>query len=112
MILWVDAQLSPQTAKWIASHFSVSARSLHELGLLTAEDEQIFNAARAADAIVMTKDSDFVRLLEQHGSPPKIIWLTCGNTSNAALEVILAKHLSTALNLLATGESLVEIGTP
>jgi len=58
------------------------------------------------------KSGDFVRLLEEHGSPPKVLWLTCGNTSDAALQQILERHLSTALNLFSQGENLVEIGAP
>jgi predicted nuclease of predicted toxin-antitoxin system len=61
---------------------------------------------------VLTKDSDFVRLLEQHGSPPKVLWLTCGNTSEAASQRLLSQHLATALSLLASGEDLVEAGSP
>ncbi|HEX8297344.1 MAG TPA: DUF5615 family PIN-like protein, partial [Chthoniobacteraceae bacterium] len=72
----------------------------------------IFTAARDAGAVLLTKDSDFIRLLEQHGSPPKILWLTCGNTSDAVLRKILEQHLSTALSLLDRGEDLVEIGSP
>jgi predicted nuclease of predicted toxin-antitoxin system len=112
MTLWVDAQLSPRTARWISDQFPASAAALRDLGLRDAEDEAIFTAARTAGAIVLTKDSDFIRLQEQHGSPPKIIWLTCGNTSDAALQAILKQHLGTALDLLAGGESLVEIGAP
>jgi predicted nuclease of predicted toxin-antitoxin system len=112
MKIWVDAQLSPRTARWIAAHFSTEAAPLRELNLRDAGDEDIFAAAREANAIVLTKDSDFVRLLEQHGSPPKILWLTCGNTSEAALQQILSQHLSTALGLLESGEDLVEIGSP
>ena len=112
MTIWVDAHLSPRTARWIASNFPVTAAPLRDLGLRDASDEEIFAAARTADALVLTKDSDFVRLLEQQGSPPKVLWLTCGNTSEAALQQILAQHLSTALGLLAGGEDLVEIGSP
>ncbi len=111
MTIWVDAQLSPQIASWISANFPVTAQPLRELGLRDSEDDAIFAAARTADVFVLTKDSDFVRLLEQHGSPPKILWLTCGNTSNAALQKILGQHLSTALGLLAGGEDLVEIGS-
>ena len=57
----------------------------------------------------MTKDSDFVDLVERLGSPPQIIWLTFGNTSNAQLKGILNTTLPRALEILATGESLVEI---
>jgi predicted nuclease of predicted toxin-antitoxin system len=37
----------------------------------------------------MTKDSDFVALLDRFGPPPQVIWITCGNTSNARLKEIL-----------------------
>ena len=112
MTIWVDAQLSPRTARWIAANFPVAAVPLREIGLRDAGDEEIFAAARTANAIVLTKDSDFVQLLEQQGSPPKIIWLTCGNTSESALQRILSQHLTTALGLLADDEDLVEIGSP
>jgi predicted nuclease of predicted toxin-antitoxin system len=111
MTIWVDAQLSPRIARWIAANFSLTAQPLREIGLRDAEDEVIFAAARAADVVVLTKDSDFIRLLEQHGSPPKVLWLTCGNTSDAALQLILGRHLSSALSLLDGGEDLVEIGS-
>lgn len=112
MNIWVDAHLSPRIARWISANFPIAAEPLREIGLRDAEDDDIFATARAAGVIVLTKDSDFVRLLEQHGSPPKIIWLTCGNTSNAALQRILGRNLSTALRLLDGGEDLVEIGAP
>ena len=110
--LWVDAHLSPRIARWISANFPVPAQPLRELGLRDADDDVIFAAARAAGVIVLTKDSDFLRLLEQRGSLPKVLWLTCGNTSDAALQQILGRHLATALSLLASGEDLVEIGSP
>ena len=86
MTIWVDAQLSPRIARWIEGNFPVTAVPLRDLGLRDAGDREIFAAGRIANAIVLTKDSDFVDLLDQQGSPPKIIWLTCGNTSEMALQ--------------------------
>jgi len=57
----------------------------------------------------MTKDSDFIDLVNRLGAPPQVIWLTCGNTSNARLRQILKKTLHQAMLLLASGESIVEI---
>ena len=73
------------------------------------KDYAIFMAARSANAIVLTKDFDFVDLLSKHGPPPKVIWLTCGNTSNARLQEILQLTLAQAIQRLETGEALVEI---
>ncbi|HZG52869.1 MAG TPA: DUF5615 family PIN-like protein [Pyrinomonadaceae bacterium] len=110
MSIWVDAQLPPAIAEWIGVNFSVPAVALRHLGLHDATDRAIFFAARRASAILMTKDSDFLRLLDELGSPPKIIWLTCGNTSNVRLRQILTKTLPRALSLLQS-EQLVEINS-
>ncbi len=47
----------------------------------------------------MTKDSDFVLLLDRLGAPPQVIWITCGNTSNARLKEILANNLPKGLEV-------------
>ena len=108
-IIWVDAHLSPAIATWITNTFGVTAVGLREIGLRDAEDAEIFEASRAQGVIVMTKDSDFVDLVDRLGSPPQIIWLTCGNTSNARLREILSATLPEALEILKAGEPLVEI---
>jgi predicted nuclease of predicted toxin-antitoxin system len=59
--------------------------------------------------VIMTKDSDFVRILDEQGPPPQVIWVTCGNTSNARLKRVLTTTLPKALDLLQAGERLVEI---
>ena len=109
MIIWIDAQLSPALAPWIEVTFGVEVRALRDLGLRDATDREIFRAAQVAGAIVMTKDSDFITLQHQYGTPPQIIWLTCGNTSNRYLRELLTRAFPQALALLRTGESLVEI---
>jgi Domain of unknown function (DUF5615) len=72
MILWIDAQLSAALAPWITQQFGIDAYSLKRLGYRDATDPVIFQAAREAGAVVMTKDSDFLRLLEQYGPPPQV----------------------------------------
>ncbi|MBE8995924.1 MULTISPECIES: DUF5615 family PIN-like protein [Microcystis] len=109
MTIWVDAHLSPAIATWISTTLEIETVALRDLGLREAEDTEIFQVAKARRAILMTKDSDFVDLVERLGSPPQIIWLTCGNTSNARLREILSETLPRALELLAAGETLVEI---
>ena len=75
-----------------------------------ASDQWIYDAARSAGAVVMTKDVDFVGLLERLGPSPQVLWVTCGNTSDARLREILGGVFGTALEMLATGEPLVEVG--
>lgn len=75
-----------------------------------AKDPSIYQAARDAAAVVMTKDSDFAELLGRLGPPPQVLWVTSGNTSNVRLREIPARVLPAALKLLEQGEPLVEIG--
>jgi predicted nuclease of predicted toxin-antitoxin system len=77
MTIWIDAQISPFIASWINDNFPMfTARSLRSLGLRDAMDSEIFEQAKKTNAILMSKDYDFVRLIELHGSPPKLIWIT------------------------------------
>jgi predicted nuclease of predicted toxin-antitoxin system len=87
----------------------VEAAAFRELGLRDAEDRAIFPAARQAGAVLMTKDSDFVDLVTRLGPPPQIVWLTCGDTTSAALRKLLADVWPRAAAFLAAGEPLVEV---
>jgi predicted nuclease of predicted toxin-antitoxin system len=110
MTIWIDAQLSPFIAAWINANFpGLNAKSLRSLGLRDASDHQIFQQARKADVILMSKDYDFVKLIDLHGSPPKLMWITCGNTSNARMCEILKGSLQKAIDLLQNDERVVEI---
>jgi predicted nuclease of predicted toxin-antitoxin system len=109
MIVWIDAQLSPALAGWLANRFGVEAEHVKDLGLVESSDPQIFAAARAKNAAVLTKDRDFVDLVKRHGPPPQIVWVTSGNTSNREMIRMLAATFHRALELLNAGETVVEI---
>jgi predicted nuclease of predicted toxin-antitoxin system len=76
--------------------------------LKTSSDTEIFEFAKEKNAIVITKDDDFLDLNIRFGSPPKIIWLTCGNTTKSRLKEIFIKHLGQSFELLKTSD-IVEI---
>jgi predicted nuclease of predicted toxin-antitoxin system len=109
VIIWVDAQLSPAVARWITESFGLEAHAVRDLGLRSAKDPEIFRAARQEGIVVMSKDSDFVDLVERLGPPPQILWVSCGNTSNVWLKQVLSTELPRALQLLERGEQVVEI---
>src|SRR4051812_8583658 len=112
MKIWFDTHLSPALAEWIPVRFGVEAVHVRRMSLQSAPDRVLYFAARQDGAIIMTKDSDFVRLHEQYGPPPSIIWLTVGNARKEALRRILDLRLEKALELIRGGESLVEISDP
>ncbi len=109
MKIWVDAQLPPTLANWLSATFSLEADALRDLSLRDAQDIEIFEAARTENAVIMTKDSDFIDLVCRLGTPPQILWLTCGNLTNRNLRKLLAATLSDALEQLRQGEMIVEI---
>lgn len=85
MTIWIDAQLSPDLATWFEQTSAITAVAVRDVGLRDATDEAIFQAARDANVVILTKDSDFVRLLERRGPPPQVVWVTCGITLASAM---------------------------
>ena len=109
MIIWIDAQLSPYLAPWLQETFHIEAKAVREIGLLSAKDREIYEAARVKNAVIMTKDSDFLTLLDELGPPPQVLWINCGNASTRVFKEILQQTLADALILLNQGEPIVEI---
>jgi len=109
MKILIDAQLPPTMATWLTETFGLEAVALRDLALRDAQDIEIFEAARSENAVIMTKDSDFIDLVCRLGSPPQILWLTCGNVTNRNLRQLLTAILPDALEQLRQGEMIVEI---
>lgn len=109
MKFWLDAQLPPQLAGWLASEFGVEASPLRDLGLRDAEDAEIFHQARQQDVVLISKDSDFVDLVSRFGTPPQLLWVTCGNVTNHRLQEVFGKSGNEAIKLLMEGQAIVEI---
>ena len=109
MTVWVDAQLSPRLAAWLTASLGVPAVHVRDLGLRDATDRAIFERARDAGAVVLTKDADFGALLERFGPPPQVLWITTGNTTEGHLEELLRRVWPKVQTLLAASEQLIEI---
>ncbi len=105
MVIWTDAHLSLALAPWLQATFGVKAAPLRALRLRDTEDAAIFAAARAAGAVLMTKDSDFVALLSRHGPPPRIVWLTCGNTQQRGAARNLGGDLASCRRVARNGRA-------
>ncbi len=90
--------------------YGVEAFSLRDLGLRDATDSEIFDAARQAGLVIISKDSDFVDLVSRHNAPPQLLWVTCGNVTNTKLQAAFDKTFAEALAALSAGQPIVEIG--
>ena len=109
MTLWLDAQISPFIAVTLSEMLEMEVVHVRDLGLRDSEDSQIFFRARRLGAIVLTKDSDFVDLVNRTGPPPQIVYLRCGNCSNKALIALLDLTLKAGIDRIKDGDSIVEI---
>lgn len=110
MTIWLDNQLPPALAGWRRATLAVECVPVRDLNLQRATDSAIFTAARDANVTVMTKDADFAALVHQHGAPPQVILVNCGNTSNVRLRQLIESTWPTILRMLERGERLVELG--
>lgn len=106
---WLDAHLSDKIAKFIEREFGFECRHIRTLGGRSLPDSEIFWKLRQDGNILLTKDSDFLEILLRFGPPPKIIWLTFGNTNNNRVNAILKQMLPDIVEKFQSGESLVEI---
>jgi predicted nuclease of predicted toxin-antitoxin system len=107
--VWVDAQLPPRLARWIAARGEVPAFHVFDLGMVTTADSTIFERARATGVVVVTRDRDFLALLDHHGPPPAVVWVNLGNCSNATLLARFEQHWDAVVRLIDSGEPLVEL---
>ncbi len=87
----------------------METKTLGSLGMRDASDREIFNAAKRDRASIITKDGDFVELVQRLGAPPRIIWVTCGNSTNEHLKQVFETTFAQAQTLLLSGASVVEI---
>jgi predicted nuclease of predicted toxin-antitoxin system len=74
-----------------------------------AEDIDIWNYALDNGYIIITKDNDFVDLLELNGFPPKVVLLKTGNNSSQALMELLMNIKPMIEDLDKNNYGLIEI---
>lgn len=104
----VDAQLPPALARWIASQ-GHDASHVFELGLTAADDPVIWECARSEQAVIISKDEDFLDHWLMSDTPVALIWIRRGNCSNRALMEWLEPLWPDAVGRLEQGEKLIEL---
>ncbi len=78
MKLLFDENLSPTLAQMLAGEYAGSAH-VKTVGLLGADDQQVWGHARVHGFAIVSKDTDFRERSFVEGHPPKVIWLDVGN---------------------------------
>lgn len=102
----VDAQLPPALCGWLHARGHEAAH-VSEIGMIAASDEEIARRASFDDAILVSKDEDFVtlRLPDRFA----FVWLRCGNATNRALAAWLEPRWAEIEDWLSRGERFVEV---
>ena len=94
MKILLDANISWKLVNKLGPIFGECAH-VDLIGLnVPANDIDIWDYALENGYIIITKDNDFVDLLEVHGFPPKVVLLKTGNNSSKVLENLLITHLT------------------
>ncbi|HRO43036.1 MAG TPA: DUF5615 family PIN-like protein [Flavipsychrobacter sp.] len=101
--LWLDHNFSPIIAKWLKEETGWTVKSSYILGFNAASDLDIYAKARAkGNVIIISKDSDFAEILAVRGSPPKLINIKTGNSSNKAMFEFLKSNLPKAIRIITS----------
>lgn len=102
MVFLVDAQLPYQLKLWLlAKGFdTIHTRDLPAQNLTS--DRAIAQIADTEQRIVITKDSDFLKLHVLEQRPAQLLMLTTGNIVNQQLLVLFEQNFETALQMFGS----------
>ncbi len=88
LTLLFDQNLSRRLVGRLADVFPESSHvQLH--GLAEKTDTEIWELAKANGFCIVTQDADFAERSWLYGSPPKIVWLRCGNSPTYQVEALI-----------------------
>ncbi|GAB4214959.1 MAG: DUF5615 family PIN-like protein [Synechococcales cyanobacterium] len=88
MKLLFDQNLSRKLVNCLADVFP-DASHVQFHGLAEKTDTEIWEFAESNDFCIVTQDADFAERSRLYGSPPKVVWLRCGNTPTYQVEALI-----------------------
>jgi predicted nuclease of predicted toxin-antitoxin system len=98
--LLFDQNLSRKLVGRLANIFPNSSHvQLHELA--EKSDSEIWEFAKVNNFCIVTQDADFAERSRLYGSPPKVIWLRCGNVPTHEVESLIRAGQEAIQELLA-----------
>jgi predicted nuclease of predicted toxin-antitoxin system len=75
----------------------------------SALDISIWRQAAQSGSVILTKDSDFLRLALADDSGPQVVLIRCGNLALRPFRIWLAARLPQMISELSAGEKVVEL---
>ena len=85
------------------------AKHVEDIGMRHAKDTVIWEYAVREQAVIVSKDEDFVERFRRKPGGPVIVWLRIGNAANAALLAWFLPILPSLLLRIGGGDRLIEV---
>ncbi|CAN5325809.1 hypothetical protein BH09VER1_BH09VER1_37670 [soil metagenome] len=104
----IDAQLPPKLARALIER-DHQAEHLEDIGLRHAKDGEVWDYALAHQAVIVSKDEDFVERFRRRGQGPIIVWLRIGNSANRILLDWFLPLLPAIVQRIEAGDHFVEV---
>ena len=92
---------------WFASQGFV-AEHVYDCGMETETDLEVWHHALTTDAVIVTKDEDFVRFAIMSADGPRVVWLRIGNSTNRRLLAWMDRAWPAIVEALNADERLIE----
>ncbi|GHU68076.1 hypothetical protein FACS189447_10550 [Spirochaetia bacterium] len=109
MKILLDANISWKLTKILSPIFG-ECLHVDNIGItVPAQDMDIWDYAKENNFIIITKDNDFVDLLEVKGYPPKIVLVKTGNNSSRALVQLIINSKKSIQELDENNYGLLEL---
>ncbi|HVY87422.1 MAG TPA: DUF5615 family PIN-like protein [Hyphomonadaceae bacterium] len=99
-----DQNLSHRLCRLLADIYPDAAQA-KRAKLDEADDNAIWDFARREGFTIVTLDADFADMAALRGTPPKVIWLRCGNQPTATIERLLRDHAALIESFMANDEA-------
>ena len=104
MKLLFDQNLSRKLVSRLADIFPDS-RHVQFHGLPEADDGEIWEFAKVQNFCIVTQDADFADRSRLYSTPPRVVWLRCGNVPTSKADELLRAG-SEAIQELVSSSSL------
>jgi predicted nuclease of predicted toxin-antitoxin system len=98
--LLFDQNLSRKLVTRLADIFP-NASHVQLQGLAEKTDTEIWDFAKLNDFCIVTQDADFTERSRLYGSPPKVVWLRCGNAPTNQVETLIRSGQEAIQELLS-----------
>lgn len=100
--------LPPALARLLNEHDHL-AEHVYDIGPGDASDRELLRYAFEHDAVLVTKDEDFVDLVTVGHDIPPLVWVRVGNTRRTALLTWFEPLIEQIVTMVEAGNRLIEL---